>query len=291
VIWVTYQIIVSTSFTLDIRFPSPFSDMLQFLSIFSLDFLSMECLRPGDDAYYVTEVMWCIIPILIAFLCFLVFLVRYFFMQRKIKATHHEESSKKIIEKQKVNMFNQHIWFFLFLSYLVLPPISNKQLQVFDCIELVSGERYLRKETSVNCESDTYYRFRAIIIMFVCIYQLIPIIWFLVLFWKRDQLNPNVPPSVDAEQIALEIRNENKSLASIRFLFYDYKCDKWWFEIADMYRRIVFIGLVPLISPRPSIRASFGCILSMASVAYFREEQPYRVEFTNVIAHIAQVFS
>ena len=56
-----------------------------------------------------------------------------------------------------------------------------------------------------------------------------------------------------------------------------------------MYRRIMFIGIVPLVSPNPATRASFGCMLAIMSVAYFREEQPYRVEFTNTIAHIAQV--
>jgi hypothetical protein len=84
------------------------------------------------------------------------------------------------------------------------------------------------------------------------------------------------------------IRDHNEELAPLRFLFVDYKCNKWWFEIADMYRRIIFLGIVPLISPNSATRASFGCMLAIMSVAYYREEQPYRVEFTNVIAHIAQ---
>jgi len=93
---------------------------------------------------------------------------------------------------------------------------------------------------------------------------------------------------VDAELLAYSLRDENQHLTSLRFLFNDYKCNKWWFEIAEMYRRIIFIGIIPLVSPRSTTRASFGCILAIFSVAYFREEQPYRVDFTNVIAHIAQ---
>jgi hypothetical protein len=55
-----------------------------------------------------------------------------------------------------------------------------------------------------------------------------------------------------------------------------------------MYRRVVFIGVIPLTSTNTATRASLGLILAVASVAYFREEQPYRVPFTNVIAYAAQ---
>ena len=64
--------------------------------------------------------------------------------------------------------------------------------------------------------------------------------------------------------------------------------DKWWFEVADLYRRVVFIGVLPLASTSTATRASLGLVLSILSIAYFREEQPYRVRFTNVIAHVAQ---
>mmetsp|Transcript_26879 Transcript_26879/g.34894 ORF Transcript_26879/g.34894 Transcript_26879/m.34894 type:complete len:223 (+) Transcript_26879:1545-2213(+) len=191
-------------------------------------------------------------------------------------------------KSKRKEILNQHIWLLLFLSYLILPPVSNKQLQIFDCIELNhSGERYIRSDTAINCQSNEYYQFRFIIIVFILLYQFIPILWFILLYKQRTELNPKT--SAQDKNIALFIRDRNPNLTSIKFLFVDYKCTKWWFGIVDMYRRIVFIGLLPLISPRPTIRASFGCILAMVSVAYFREEQPYRIEFTNVIAHMAQI--
>jgi hypothetical protein len=45
VTWVTYQIIASTAFNLDITYPAPFSNLLGLFSFFSLDFLSLECLQ------------------------------------------------------------------------------------------------------------------------------------------------------------------------------------------------------------------------------------------------------
>ena len=47
VVWVTSQIIVSISWNLDIKFPAPFSSLLTLMSVFSLDFLALECFNTG----------------------------------------------------------------------------------------------------------------------------------------------------------------------------------------------------------------------------------------------------
>jgi hypothetical protein len=78
-------------------------------------------------------------------------------------------------------------------------------------------------------------------------------------------------------------------LSYLRFLFKDYRGEKWWFEVAEMYRRIMYVGVLPLFTPNSSKRASLGCIFAISSYVYFREEEPFRVSFTNNIACIAQV--
>jgi hypothetical protein len=250
--------------------------MLSVLSVFSFEFLALKCFSEGNSAYYDTVYMWCIGPILVISLIaisLLLFVV-------------HARLSGHSFDHQVESMKNKHISAILLVSYMVLPPVLSQLLQVFDCIK-ISQHYYLRSDTAVDCGSDEYLSFRGVIIMFFILYQLIPLTLLLLLYNKRTSLNP--PTSNHDPNLAMFIRDNNQELASLRFLFKDYKCNKWWFEIADMYRRIVFVGIVPLVSPNPSTRASFGCMLAIMGVAYFREEQPYRVEFTNTIAHIAQV--
>lgn len=38
----------------------------------------------------------------------------------------------------------------------------------------------------------------------------------------------------------------NESLDHIRFLFDDYKLSRWYFEVVDLYRRVLFTGILPL---------------------------------------------
>jgi hypothetical protein len=263
-----------------VQFPTPFSAMLQSLTIFSMEFLALECLNTSSNmnVYYVTVILWCVLPICAALVIIVIGLIR----RAKSSVLGSRESG--LVVKM---IYDQHIWFLLLLSYLVLPPVSNKQLQAFDCITISTNQKYLRSDTSIDCKSDGYISFRYAVIMFVSLYQLIPITWMFLLFRRKELLNPST--SNHDEKLSAFIRDNNPSLASLKFLFVDYKCNKWWFEIADMYRRIIFIGIVPLVSPDPATRASFGVLLAIVSVAYFREEQPYRVEFTNLIAYIGQV--
>jgi hypothetical protein len=269
VVWVTYQIIVSSSFTLDVTYPPPFSGMLGLMSIFSLDFLAIECVNENENSYFITTYLWCTFPIFLALMIVLIGVMRFV-----LKA-----------EEQFI-VFQQHMWLLLFLSYLVLPSVSSKQLQALDCVPLNDGEMYLRSDTSIDCLSDSYLAFKSSIVLFIISYQMIPIVWMYLLFKNREALNP--PGTHLDDRLAVYVRDHNESLKPLRFLFQDYTCSKWWFEIADMYRRITFIGILPLVSTRSTIRASFGCVLGAASVVLFRELNPYRVDFANSVAYVAQ---
>ena len=80
------------------------------------------------------------------------------------------------------------------------------------------------------------------------------------------------------------MRDKDVSLKSLRFLFDSYKCDCWWFEVLEMYRRVIFVSAIPLTSSVPATRASLGCVFSVMSLLFYRETLPFRTEFINFIA-------
>lgn len=225
--------------------------------------------------------MWCIIP-----LAFMLLIVLLGGLRVVVESLGRFVEYRRDPSGRTATIREQHLNLLLLLSYLILPPVSKHQLQVFDRIQ-VSGHYYVRGDTSIDAQDQVYYTFRGIVLCFIGLYQLIPMTWAYLLYRNRHELNPAVA-SHDS-RLAMYIRDNNPKLKSLRFLYGEYKCDKWWFEIADMYRRIIFIGVVPLVSPNPATRASFGCILAIMSIVYYREEQPYRVEFTNLVAHVSQV--
>lgn len=50
-------------------------------------------------------------------------------------------------------------------------------------------------------------------------------------------------------------------------------------QVVDMYRRIIFVGVIPLLGKGSSTRAYVGAALSLISTIYFREMNPFRSEY------------
>jgi hypothetical protein len=251
------------------------------MSFFSLDFLSVECFADADaeQRYYQTVMFYAVVPLLMALAIVVVCGIRLLFT-----AVFLPNAGVKNANAIK----SQHLWSFLFLTYLVLPPVTMKLLQSLDCLEFPhDGSILLRADTSVDCKSESYQSFKQTVLMFVAIYQLIPMIWYGLLWSRREQLNPKV--SKMDPSLGLYIREKDVSLRSLKFLFDSYRCDNWWFEVMEMYRRMVFVSAVPLVSPSPAKRASLGCVLAIMSLVFYRENCPFNTKFTNLIAYVAQL--
>lgn len=93
-------------------------------------------------------------------------------------------------------------------------------------------------------------------------------------------------------------------LKPLRFLFADYRPDKWYFEIVEMvgldhcpslhstqrliqYRRMLLISALPFMG-KPSTRAFAGVALSIASIILYRETMPFKQASVNLLVVVAQ---
>ena len=118
----------------------------------------------------------------------------------------------------------------------------------------------------------------------IVIYQSLPLIYVYLLCQAREKLNPKAP----SVKQALALRDGDESIHHLKFLVADYTPSKWWFEVLDLYRRIIFLGVIPLLGDDGAARAYAGCTLALVSTVYMREVLPFRHQFTNVLAVIAQ---
>ena len=207
VCWVTYQIMASTTFNLDLTYPPPFSTMLGLLNVFSFDFISVECFQDAGDRYFNTVYLYSIAPLVVAFM---------------VMAVGGMRVCASVVKGGSISDANhiksQHLWVFLFLTYIVLPPVAMKQLQALDCIPFAhDSSSFLRVDTGIDCSSSRYVLFRSRVFIFIFIYQCIPLIWLLLLYVRRDALNP--PVSKSDANLALYVRDKDVSLKSLRFLF------------------------------------------------------------------------
>jgi hypothetical protein len=258
----------------------------------SFEFLSLDCIiGDGKGRYYHTLLLWCLLPLALTSLVICTGYLRtrsgFSSTPSSTQSVTTSEKSPQRTGKLAMKIYKRHGWFSFFIFHLSLPCILNKQLEFFDCVTLESGESYVRSDTSISCTSSEYIKFKPLVIVFMILYQCVPLIWMTILFTNRKGLNP--PTNSTDKNLALYIRDHNRDLYPLRFLFRDYACNTWWFEVAEMYRRILFVSVLGFISNSPSIKASLGCILAILSAVYIRDAKPYRLSETNTLAHVCQV--
>ena len=173
-------------------------------------------------------------------------------------------------------------------SFIVLPPVSVVQFRGLDCgtLHRTSKEHFLRIDTAVDCDSKAYQHFVVVAALLILLYQCMLAFLALVLYKHRDRLDPvtvSTEPAARAEQ-----RDQDPTIAHLRFLFRDYKCEFFYWEIVDLLRRQILICGVPFLA-HVSMRATAGTLISFAGFIVYRELKPYRVPGNALLAMVAQV--
>jgi hypothetical protein len=207
--WVNYQILNSTSWTVQIEFPSPFNQSLSSLNFLSLDLFIIDCLPGG---VYTSVLMWSLIPIAFAVINQFICEVRVMHLKFKLARSNENEEEGDGSRNASASMFNgfgmdnfiddeqklknrikhvrnSHFFAFLVLIFTLLPPVLRKQFTMLDCFRY-HDQTLLRIDTSIDCDSDQYHVFRVFDIMAILVYLTIPMYWMWLLFMNKAVLNP-----------------------------------------------------------------------------------------------------
>jgi len=275
VAWANYQIIQSAARNIDVAFPSPFKEMMSALSIFSFDFLSLDCFFENSD-HFLSVYIWSAAPVV---LVGVLVLIHY------IGVTYSSVSGSEASQSTLTYRL-------LLLGYLVLPPVSLKLLQALDCVT-VADKSYLRIDTAIDCDSNEFKSFKIIDGLIIAMYLSTPLLWFALLFRERSRLNPPLGARADEHpQEALEKlltrRDTDTTLHPLRFLFDSYRPACYGIECLEMYRRVLFVGVLPLMAAASLHRAALGIFFSLCSLGFYGEVAPFLNPFTNILAYVAQ---
>ena len=256
--------------SLDVTFPEPYDTFLSRLSWVSLDFISFECVLKQSDSLYFSVYALSALPFLAILLNGAVYVLR------RWRAMCIDRTG----DDDQLN--HQHAYVAILITYLVLPPVSRRQFQALDCVAVAEGS-FLRVDTSINCESSKFQAFRVVDALLITVYLSIVLFWLVILLKHRKHMNP----WLSDEARSLYLRNKDPKLASFSFLFQVYRIDYYAFECAEMFRRLLFIGIIPLVSSSSSRRAACGVALALFFTATYREMQPFVRDATNTLAQVA----
>ena len=221
-----------------------------------MDFVSYDCL-PGTT-FNSGVLFWAFFPLSFSFLSTMIYCFQ------RLRARGNAERCQELTRS--------HVQFVLAIMYCTLPAVLQRLLQSLDCIE-VAGDLFVRVDTAQRCDSKGYKNFLVLCIALITIYSSIPLLWTGVL-WSKVRLSPEGTLSA-------------QGLDPFRILFSPYKPNFFFFETVDIYRRILFVGLLPLTTSNVPRRAALGMFFSMISALAFRELQPFHNLNTNLLLYVA----
>ena len=280
-----HQVIDGVRWNLDVAgvLPKSLIDLSSTLSIFSLDIVPFKCVWYVEVDFIEDALLRAAFPTLFCFVNLVIFIVRRLFA---LKALAPAERKSRAAAKSAMKPIKRQHWLvFLVITYLTIPPVTRVLFQSLDCISL-SGNYFLRYDTLISCDSDSYMRSRALVLAVLLLYLSVPLAWVVILHRKRAHLQV-----IASEADVFVKRKANKSVNHLWFLFGDYRPALYFWESVEMLRRICFIGFLPLVSASSSRRAAFGVLLSICSAAGYREVAPFKSEPVNLLVRLSIVWN
>ena len=123
-----------------------------------------------------------------------------------------------------------------------MPTVVSVQFKSLRCSELEGlGVRYLRADSSIDCDSPEYDAFVGNIIWLLTVYLCIPLAYLGLLYRVSDRLHTTVAGDNDDVQqkrlneAALRLQEENDpELRPLKFLYKGYR-PQYWYAISSRY--------------------------------------------------------
>ena len=142
----------------------------------------------------------------------------------------------------------------LTLTFLVFPMVSSAAFRAFSCEEFEDGRSFLRADYGVECGTDEHYRAKGLAWLGIVLYPGGTSLLYAVLLQRvRSAIVQKRPTTL------------SKALG---YLVRDYEPGYFWWELFEMWKKLVLVGFAVLILPG-SVEQLFIAFLFSAISAFF----------------------
>jgi len=285
VIWSTIQIVQAISTNLELSFPEPMLSFNLGTSVLNLDFLSVDCTSPDANFHSNVYTISAFPIVLLGLLCLSYWAERGMHSWKVNRGVFFTVEEERAVQK---GLYDKYAARALTTTYLFLPTATMAQFKGMTCFSYeASTQSYLKADSSIDCNGAEHQSFIIYNFIMIIFYQSIILFYFYVLYSNYHKINPMYRVDGDVKA-ALRLRDLDHSIDHIRFLFHDTSVKCWYHEVFDMYRRMFFIGILPLTSEVPTVKATIGAGVTMFMTIYFREMLPSRNPLTNLLSVVSQ---
>eukprot|EP00003_Mantamonas_plastica_P016296 TRINITY_DN271_c0_g1_i10.p1 TRINITY_DN271_c0_g1~~TRINITY_DN271_c0_g1_i10.p1 ORF type:complete len:6036 (+),score=1765.20 TRINITY_DN271_c0_g1_i10:697-18804(+) len=182
-------------------------------------------------------------------------------MQETLKQGKPKEEKQKMGYEQawRYHMTNMYTLTVMVILFIAHPMVSKAVFQIFNCIELEDGSRYLEADMRINCASSVYeyylYVWGYTMVFGYCLGVLA--IGMGILFVNRKRLNQ---PTV---------------MARYRFLYDGYAKKRYFWEIIIMARKLTIVAIIVRWKSAPLTQLYAGMWMAMGALVLHLYSKPF----------------
>ena len=163
------------------------------------------------------------------------------------------------------------------LMFLLYAIVNAKAFEAFPCHDFGDADgRWLVADVNVRCESAEHTRIKAVAWVAICLY---PIGWTAttaaLLFVAREPITGRAEPT-DLSR-------------ALRFVYGEFEPGYYWWELLEMLRRFLLVGLLSIVSPGSISQLMSAAVFCVLYLAVQVHAGPYKNPKDNFLALCASV--
>lgn len=170
----------------------------------------------------------------------------------------------------KVTLLQRCLPPFLSVVFLFYPVISNVAFDGFACYEFDNGRGWLIADPNIECHTPEHDQAKSIAWLAVAIYPVGLVVLNALLLWRARHA------IVDGVKTPLS--------RSIGVIYKEYTPACFWWELCEMLRRFLLVGLFVVVEPGRITQTALGAIVCAVFLMIQLQAQPFRQRTDNYLA-------
>ena len=252
-----FQIVIKVDRVYQVRLPAEVRRLLQHLEFaisFGVEGVPLGCI--GAEGYVRRLLLWMLLPAIVIVAASLSSVIRLYVEQR-------------FTPRAAIKMITPVALYVSFLSY---PIVTNIAFEAFSCYDFEGGRSWLIADVAIECNTGSHDLAQALAWTAVAMYPMGLILlnaW--LLYSAREAIRSERPTSLSR---------------ALRFLHGDLKPHLFWWELMEMGRRFILIGLFVVwpFHQGQVMQLALASLVAMAYLLMQSQAAPYRNQFDNSLA-------
>ena len=255
----SYQIMTKIEDVYEVNMPPAVRALLQQLRIgISLGIEGYPLACVGANGYHKRLLLWTFMPLVLVLLAILAVMIDVPLRQRK--------------QVTILLLFQNAMPAVLRIAFILYPIVTNVAFEAFSCFSFEDGRSWLIADVNIECHTAAHTQVTLLAGIAVAVYPVgLLLLNALILYRARNAIRLNQPTTLSN---------------AARFLYAEYDRRYFWWELMEMGRRFLLVGLYVIFPFRQGsiMQVAVANLTAVIFLVLQLEVKPYRNPFDDYLA-------